>query len=119
MRARSDLPKLIPPGVAMRQIREQLGLRQEDVAKQLGFGASGQTSMSYRERDPAGDRRAVEPSHDELVKFEDLNGLQRGTVLRAAGYVVDAAGPLEQVESCSCVRKYVGVQVPPRGWSGL
>lgn len=95
--ARSDRPPLRPLGPTLRAVREQLNLTQQEAADAIGL-RGGQASMSPREMDPS-HTRAIEPRPDELVRFEDKFGLQRGTVLRLAGYVVDALDPVELVDS--------------------
>ena len=96
----ADLPSLQPIGLTWKAIRQELGVRQIDVGTLLGFGKSAQSNMSNREQPPE-HPASTEPSHDELVRFEDHYGLQRGTVLRRAGYVVDSMDPLETVDSWS------------------
>lgn len=97
-------PPLQPLGPTWRAVRKELrttageAVRQEDVAQALGFGPNGQAYVSVREKHPA-ENRAVEPTVAELVAFEDAFGLERGTVLRRAGYVTDPYGPLDQIDS--------------------
>jgi len=98
MAAKKDLPDLKPIGPVWREVRQELGARQVDIGSLYGWGPSAQSSMSNRERDPEEYARAVEPTPRELVVFEDAYNLQRGTVLRRAGYVVDAESPLDQIE---------------------
>lgn len=96
------LPALRPIGPTMREVRLELGATQEEVAAVLGFGKGGQSQVSYREKDPAaptGVTKPIEPAPVELVAFEDHYGLQRGTILRRAGYVVDADTPVDLIES--------------------
>ena len=93
----TERPALRPLGPTWREVRLEVGLRQSDVAELLGWGANGQAMVSYREKAPE-QEGAIAPRVEELVRFEDAVGLQRGTVLRRAGYVVDAGDPLEQVE---------------------
>ena len=97
--ATKDLPELQPLGPTWREVRKEIGATQAQVGAVLGL-AHGQTAMSNREQDPSSPN-AVPPQPRELVEFEDKFGLQRGTVLRRAGYVVDAENPLEQIDSWS------------------
>lgn len=97
-------PPLQPLGPTWRAVRKELRtssgeqVRQEDVGQALGFGPNGQAYVSVREKHPA-ENRAVEPTVAELVAFEDAFGLERGTVLRRAGYVMDPLTPIEQIDS--------------------
>lgn len=92
-------PDVRPIGPVWREVRLEVGATQAQVGEILGL-AHGQVAVSYREKDPSAPK-AVEPSPAELALFEDRFGLQRGTVLRRAGYVVDAESPLEQIDSWS------------------
>lgn len=65
-------------------------MSQRRAAGMIGVSAS---AMSDRETGVA--RVQLE----DLVRLEDALGVVRGEVLRRAGYVVDPAGPLEQVAS--------------------
>lgn len=96
----SELPPLQPIGPTWATVRKEMGLRQIDVGEMLGWGKRAQSAMSNREQ-PPDSPAATEPSHDELVRFEDHYGLKRGTVLRRAGYVVDATDPLDTIDSWS------------------
>lgn len=84
-----DRPELRRIGDVVRELREQLGVSQTDVAEMLHVD---QTTWSKRER-------RSRFSVDDLVQFEDAYGLIRGEVLRRAGYVMDPVGPLDQVDS--------------------
>lgn len=94
-----ELPELQPVGPVWRAVRKELGLNQTEVGEVLGF-THGQAAISNREQHPS-NPNAVEPLPMEIVRFEDRFGLQRGTVLRRAGYVVDGSTPLEQIDSWS------------------
>lgn len=96
--ARSDRPVIRPLGPTWQEVRTEIGARQQDVAKAVGL-KGGQSAISNREADPDTNPRAIEPRPIELVRFEDAYHLQRGTVLRRAGYVVDALDPLELIDS--------------------
>lgn len=92
-------PTIRPIGPVWREIRQEVGATQAEVGDVLGLGKGGQTAISYREKAPEPGSKAIEPSPDELARFEDHYGLQRGTVLRRAGYVVDADSPLDLIDS--------------------
>ncbi len=115
-----ELPELRPVGPTWREVRQELGVRQLDVAQALGFGSGGQAMMSYREKMP-GEPLAVEPSYAELCAFEDAYGLQRGTVLRRAGYVVDVDldDPISLIKSWSwlpAALRGAGVRIVEPEW---
>ncbi len=95
--ARSDRPAIRPIGPTWQEVRTEIGARQQDVAKAVGL-KGGQSAISNREADPDTNPRAIEPRPIELVRFEDAYHLQRGTVLRRAGYVVDALDPLDLID---------------------
>lgn len=102
-----ELPPLQPIGPTLKKVREELGgkVRQIDVGIVLGWGTSAQSKMSNREALP-GTPGASDPRPEELVAFEDHYGLQRGTVLRRAGYVTDPeGGPLEIIDSWTFLTK--------------
>lgn len=104
---------LRPIGVALRELREELGVSQRRAAVLIGLSTS---AMSERETGVA----RVQP--EELVRLEDALGVVRGEVLRRAGYVVDPASPLEQVDSClwldepmrRAVRRLIEPELGPR-----
>ncbi len=77
-------------GAALRSVREELGLTLVAAGKPIKVGKTG---MSSRE---LGDTRLWPV---ELAKIEDAFGVPRGTVYRRAGFVVDPAGPVEQIDS--------------------
>lgn len=93
------LPELKPLGPVWKTVRKELGLTQTEVGEVLGL-AHGQAAISNREQDPSSPN-AVPPAPVEIARFEDRFGLQRGTVLRRAGYVIDPQTPLEQIDSWS------------------
>lgn len=100
---RENRPPLRPLGPVLREVRvEVLGVSQKELADVLGF--TSQAKISLREKHPndrSGDK-AVEPRPAELVAIEDHYGLQRGTILRRAGYVTDVGSdPAEVIESWS------------------
>lgn len=86
-------PILRPLGRAWKEVREEVNATQADVAEVLGL-SGGQSAVSQRE---TGKTALFNP--EELVSFEDHYGLQRGTVFRRAGYVVDADTPDEIIGS--------------------
>lgn len=94
--AKSDRPPLHPLGPTLQLVRKELDVTQQEAAEAIGL-KGGQSSMSPREMHPE-HPRAIEPRPDEIVRFEDRYGLQRGTVLRRAGYVVDALDPLDSID---------------------
>lgn len=89
---RGRLPELRPIGATVRELREQLGMTQEQVAEALEVD---QAAWSKRERG------VTRFNAEELVRFEDTFGMLRGTVYRRAGYVEDPEGPLEQIDAWS------------------
>lgn len=85
-------PALRQIGDVVRDLRERLGISQDTAAAIMQVD---QAALSKRER-------GVTRFHfEELVRFEDAYGLQRGEVLRRAGYVVDAHTPPEQIDTWS------------------
>ena len=97
--AASELPELKPLGPVWKEVRKELGLTQTQVGEVLSLN-HGQVAISNREQDPS-NPNAVPPAPMEIARFEDRFGLQRGTVLRRAGYVVDSQTPMEQIDSWS------------------
>ncbi|MCC6227220.1 MAG: hypothetical protein IT195_12555 [Microthrixaceae bacterium] len=87
----------------MREVRVQvLGVSQREIAEVLGFTSQSKVSLREKHPDEQHGDKPVEPRPVELVAIEDHYGLQRGTILRRAGYVVDVGDdPLEQVEAWS------------------
>lgn len=94
-------PPLRPIGPTLREVRvEVIGASQREVAEVLGFTSQSKVSLREKHPDEQQGDKPVEPRPAELVAIEDHYGLQRGTILRRAGYVVDVGDdPLEQVES--------------------
>ncbi len=89
-------------GEVLRDFRTAYGLTQQQAGEAMGFpAATAQSSYSRREARPA-NRNYIPASLPEIVRLEDAVGAARGTILRAAGYVVCPdvdADPLELVRS--------------------
>jgi transcriptional regulator with XRE-family HTH domain len=82
-----DLPPLMHLGDALRWFRTRYGLNQAQAGIRMGFAPStAQRLISMRER-PADAHDYVEVSISELVNLEDASDVERGTILKHAGYV--------------------------------
>jgi transcriptional regulator with XRE-family HTH domain len=73
------------PHVLLAQMIETHGLPKAEVARRLGVQPQAVTNWTR----PGNGNRPTRPSHENIVKLDDLLGAG-GDLLRAFGYVVDS-----------------------------